>query len=105
MRSESPTIAGGKYGLIHPSPLAWYGMVWQGMAWHGMVKHDMVWQGMVCVDTSVTIAKTMSVIVIEDRSVARTVVLIQRFWKYHVFAERIAEVTNCNPMCQNGHIS
>ena len=49
---------------------------------------------MVCVDTSVTIAKTMSVIVIEDRSVARTIVLIQRFWKHHVFAERIAEVAN-----------
>ena len=81
----------------------WHGMVWYGMAWQGTVKYDMVWQGMVCVDTSVTIAKTMSVIVIEDRSVARTIVLIQRFWKHHVLAERIAEVANA--MWQNGHIS
>ena len=54
------------------------GMVRYGMARYGMAWYDMVWQGMVCVDTSVTIAKTMSVIVIEDRPVARTVVLIPK---------------------------
>ena len=74
----------------------WHGMVWYGMAWQGTVKYDMVWQGMVCVDTSVTIAKTMSVIVIEDRSVARTVVLISKVLETPCFGRAHCRSCQCN---------
>ena len=58
----------------------------------------MTWQGMVCVDTSVTIAKTMSVIVIEDRSVARTVVLIQKVLETPCFCRAHCRSCQCDKM-------
>ena len=72
------------------------GMVRYGMARYGMAWYDMVWQGMVCVDTSVTIAKTMSVIVIEDRSVARTVVLISKVLETPCFCRAHCRSCQCD---------